>query len=88
MVPVFYKQVARELATKFAGIFRHLVRGGSWPACWRLAGVVAGAKGLASSDVGEYRPMSKVFEKIVTGKFSHLCRETGYFLFSFCIGGA
>ena len=36
----FCKPVAWELAPKLAVIFRHLVNGGSFPACWRLADVV------------------------------------------------
>ena len=36
MFPLFYKQVARELAAKLAIIVRHLVQKGSFPACWRL----------------------------------------------------
>ena len=60
-----------------AVIFRHLFKGGSFPACWRLADVVPVPKGSPSSDVGDYRPLSitpvlsKVFEKIVAGKLSH-----------------
>ena len=64
MFPLSYKQVARELATKLAVIFWHLVRGGS------LADVVPIQKGSATSDVDDYRPslitpvLSKVFEMI------------------------
>ena len=41
----FYKQVARDMAPKRAVIFRQMVRGGSFPTCWRLADVPR-AKGL------------------------------------------
>ena len=74
----FYKQVAREMASKLAVIFRHLVKGGNFPTCWRLADVVQVQKGSASSDVGDYRPFSitpvllKVFEKIVGKKLRQL----------------
>ena len=77
MFPLFFKQVAWELAPKLAVSFRHLVKGGCFPACWRLADVVPVSKGSPSSDVGDYRPisiisiLSKVFEKIVAGKLSH-----------------
>ena len=77
MVPHFYKQGIWELASKLAVIFRHLVRGGSFPACWRLADVVPVPKESASTDVGDYRPisvtlvLSTVFENIVAGKLSH-----------------
>ena len=41
MFPLFSKQVARELAPKLAVFFRHLVKGGSFPTCCRLADVVS-----------------------------------------------
>ena len=53
---------------------------------WRLAYVEPVPKRYASSDVGDYRPMSitpvlsKVFEKIVAGKLSHFYSETVCFL--------
>ena len=40
MFSLFYRQVARELTPKLAVIFRHLVRGGKFPACRRLVDVV------------------------------------------------
>ena len=51
MFPISYKQVARELAPKLVVNFRHLVSGGSFPACWRLADVVPVPKESSSSDV-------------------------------------
>ena len=66
-----------ELAPKLVVIFRHLNRGGSFPACWRVADVVQVAKEFSSSDAGDYRPifimpvLSKVFEKIVAEKLFH-----------------
>ena len=65
--PLFYRQVARELAPKLAEIFRHLVRA----VVFRHVG---GQKESASSDVGDNRPifitsiLPKVFEKIMAGK--------------------
>ena len=35
MLPLFCKEVARELAPKFAEIFRYLVNEGSFPAHWK-----------------------------------------------------
>ena len=64
--------MAWKLAPKLAVIFRHLVRGGSFLACWKLADVVSVPKRSAFSDVGDYSPISitpvlkKVFQKIVT----------------------
>ena len=49
---LFSKQVTRELAPKFAAIFRHLVKEDSFPACWRLlVGVVIEPNKSSSSDV-------------------------------------
>ena len=70
MFPLFYKQLARVLATRLAVIFRHLVTGGSFSVCWRSADVPV-PKGSTSSNVGDYRPtcirpvLPKVFEQIV-----------------------
>ena len=69
----FYKQIARERAAKLAVIFRHLVQGGTFPACWRLADVVPVAMGSPCSHVKDYRTisitllLSKVFENIFAG---------------------
>ena len=54
MFPLFYKQVARELVPKLAVIFKHLLKGGSFSACWRLAGVIPMAEESSSSDVRDY----------------------------------
>ena len=70
MFPLFYKEVARQLASKLALIYRHLVSGVSFPTCWRLTDVVPVAKGSASSVVGDYSPisiilaLSKVLKKL------------------------
>ena len=56
---------------------RHLVKGGSCPACWRSADVVSMPKKSSSSVVRDYRLisitflLSKVFEKIMAEKSSH-----------------
>ena len=73
----FSKQVAREVTHNLAVILRHLVRGGSFPACCRLAHVVSVPKESYSSGVRSYRPisitpvLSKVFEKFMAGKLSN-----------------
>ena len=54
MFPLFYKQVARNLAPKFEVIFRHLVTGCSFPASWRLVDVVSVLKGSAYSDIEDH----------------------------------
>ena len=76
--PLFCKQVIRELSPKLAVIFRHLVKWGSFPACWRLADVVPVPKEFPFpfSEDGDYRPLSitslllKVLEKIVAEKWN------------------
>ena len=95
MFPLFYKQVARELASKLAVNFRQLVIGGTFPACWRLVDVVPVPKESSFSDVGDYRHISitpvllKVFEMIVAGKLSNFCKVTVcFFALSFRNGGA
>ena len=58
MFPLFYKQVTRELAPKLAVIFRHLIKGGSFPECWKLADAVLVRKESLSSKVRDYIPIS------------------------------
>ena len=48
MFPLLYRQVTWERAPKFVVSFRHLVRWGSFPGCWRLVDVVPVPKGSAS----------------------------------------
>ena len=77
MFPLVYKQMARELATKLAVLFRHLVTGVSFPACWGFADIVPVPEELSSTDGGACGPisissfLSKVLEKVVAGKLSH-----------------
>ena len=86
--PLFYKQLVRELAVSF----RNLVKGSSFPAYWRLTDVVPMPKKSSSWKVGDYRPisitpvLSKVFEKIVSGKLCPFLE--GLLFLSFCIGEA
>ena len=70
--------MSRQLASKLAVIFRHMIKGGSFPACWRLAYVVPVPKESSSTDVGDYyRPISitpllpNVFEEVMAGKLSY-----------------
>ena len=55
---LFYKQVARNLASKLAVILSHLAKEGSFLAFWRLADVIPVSKGSPFSDVGDYKPIS------------------------------
>ena len=74
-----------ELAPKLTVIFRHQVRRGSFPTCWRLADVVPVSKESASLKVGEYRPtsirpvLSNIFEKNVARKLSHFLEDNRLF---------
>ena len=72
-------------------IFRHLVRGDNFPACWRLADVVPKLKGSSFSDVGDSDRLisitvvlSKVFEKIVAAKLSNFLKCTSLLPSSQC----
>ena len=69
MFLLFYKKVTRELATKLAVIFKHLVKKIIFPGCWRLADVMTVPKKCSSSDIGDYTTpvLSKVFENISLG---------------------
>ena len=79
--------MTRELAPKFALIFRHLVNEGSFPAFWRLADIVSVSK-ESSSYVGYYRHtsitplISKRFKKIVAGNLTHFMKSNSLFPFS------
>ena len=53
-----YKQATRDQAPNLAVIFMHLVKGGNFPVCWKLAHVVLMTKKSSFSDVGDYRPIS------------------------------
>lgn len=74
--PLFYKRIADLLSRKLAVIFRMLIRGGSFPQCWRTANVVPVPKGASSPVVENYRPisltpiLSKVFERLIAVRFS------------------
>ena len=51
MVPIFLKRTADVLAPRFSVVFWHLVRLGSFPACWRDANVTPIPNGPPSSSV-------------------------------------
>ena len=92
MCSLFYKQVARELSPNLAIIFERLVKGGSFPAWWRLADVVPVPKESSSSDVGDYRYISIIyllsmaFEKIMTGKLSYFLESNSLLPPQFALG--
>ena len=48
--------MARELAANVAVTPRRMIKGGNFPARWRLADVVSVPKESSSSDVGDYNP--------------------------------
>ena len=69
------------MAPKLAVIFRHLLKGGNFPACCRLSDVVLVLKESLFLNVEHYRPisiallLSKLHEKIVAGKLSNFFGE-------------
>ena len=75
MFPLFLKRPADVMAPRLSVVFRRLVRLGSFPACWSQANVTPIPKGLPSSSVANYRPisitsvLSKVFERLVSVRF-------------------
>ena len=82
MFLLFLKRTADVLAPCLSVVFRRLLRLGSFPACWRQANVTPIPKGLSSSSVANFRPisitpvLSKVFEHLVAvrlGRFMEHC---------------
>ena len=65
------------------GVFRRLVRLGSFLACWRQANVTPIPKGPPSSSVSNYRPisitsvLSKVFEHLVSVRLGRFMEPSG-----------
>ena len=72
MFPLFLKRTADVMAPCLSVVFWRLVCLGSFLACWRQANVTPIPKGLRSSSVANYRPisitsvLSKVFERLVS----------------------
>ena len=68
----FLKRTADVLAPRLIVVLLRLVRLGSFPACWTQANVTLIPKGLPSSSVANYRPisitsvLSKVSERLVS----------------------
>ena len=64
-------------------VFRQLVRLGSFPACWRQANISPIPKGLPSSSVANYPPisitsvLSKVFEHLVSVGLGRFMERSG-----------
>ena len=58
MFPLFLVRTAYFIAPSLSVLFRRLVRLGSFLACWRQANVAPILKGLPSSSVVNYRPIS------------------------------
>ena len=71
MFPLFLKRTADVMAPRLSAVFRRLFGLDSFPACWRQANVTPIPKGLPSSSVANYRPISitsvltKAFERLV-----------------------
>ena len=82
MFPLFLKRTSDVITPRLSVVFRQLVRLGSFPGCWILAGVTPIPKCPPSSSVANYRPISitsvfsKVFERLVSvrlGRFMERC---------------
>ena len=65
MFLLFHKQVARDLAPKLTVIFMHLVKRGSFPACWRLVDAVPVPRDL----------FPRMFENIDLSRLLPFCRR-------------
>ena len=81
--PFFFKRTADVLAPCPSVVLRRLVRLGSFPASWRLVNVTPIPKGLPSSSVANYRPISitsvfsKVFERLVSVRLGRFIKRSG-----------
>ena len=70
MFPLLLKKTAGVLAKPLAAVFRHMLRKGIFPECWRKAKITPIPKGPVSSVGEQYRPisitsvLSKVYEKL------------------------
>ena len=84
ILPHFYKQVAKELAPKFAVNFRHLVKRSSYLACWRLADVVRCQRYLPPQmlDTTDLPLLLPSYQRPITmaGRSSNFLEVTVYFL--------
>ena len=71
------------LAPRLAGVFRRLLRLGSFPVCWRVANVTPIPKGPPSSPASKYRPisltpiLSKVFESLASVRLGRVMKGRG-----------
>ena len=80
---LFLKKVADIIDPKLSIIFHRLICLGSFTECWRSANVTAIPKGAPSSHRENYRLISitliqsKVFEMLVSHKFSSFCEKYG-----------
>ena len=83
MFPLFLKKTAVVLAPRLAGVFRRLLRLGSFLVCWRVANVTPIPKGPPSSSASNYRPislkpiLSKVFELLVSVRLGRFMEGRG-----------
>ena len=83
MFPLFLKKTADVMAPSHSVVFRRLVRLDSLPVCWRQANVTTIPKGLPSSSVANYRPisitsvLSKVFEHLVSVRLGRFMECNG-----------
>ena len=69
MFPLLLKKTAEVLAPRLAGVFRPLLRLGSFPVCCRVANVTPIPNGPPSSSASNYRPISltPIVSKIFDG---------------------
>ena len=97
MLPLFLKRTADVVAPDLIVVFRQLLRLGSFPAYWRQANVTPIPKGLVSSSVANYRPisitseLSTVFEHLVSVRLGRFMEHSGVlpttqFACSKCLG--
>ena len=83
MFPIFLKRTADAMAPRLSVVFRRLIYLGSFPPLWRQANITPIPKGLPSSSVANYRPisitsvLSKVFERLVSVRLGQFMERNG-----------
>lgn len=83
--PLFFRETASVLAPKLSCIFRKLLRGGGFPAQWRVADITPIPKGPVSSLLSGYRPisitpvLSKIYERLISVRLYRFMESRGIF---------
>ena len=79
----FLRELLMSWPPHLSGVFKRLVRLGSFQPCWRQANVTPIPKGPPYSSIANYQPisitsvLSKVFERLVSVRFGRFMERSG-----------